>query len=205
LREEIAQVAPPGRGVVKLVVTRGSGVRGYCPPAEPAPRRIVTGLPWPERDPACWTRGVRVRWCLTRLGRNPVLAGLKHLNRLEQVLARAEWDDDSIAEGLMMDEGGRVIGGTQTNLFAATRDGFATPALTECGVAGVMRRAFGAWAAERGLVVAERMLTPADLDAGGSLLLTNSLIGAWPVRELDRRTLAIHPGAAEFNAWLETQ
>ncbi|MGQ0428605.1 MAG: aminodeoxychorismate lyase [Gammaproteobacteria bacterium] len=203
LREEIARASPPGRGVVKLVVTRGSGPRGYRPPPEPRPRRIVTGSPWPERDPSCWTRGVRVRWCRTRLGRNPALAGIKHLNRLEQVLARAEWDDDSIAEGLMMDDRGQVIGGTQTNLFVAEDGGFATPALSECGVAGVMRRAFLGWAAEQGLAVSDRAVPAAELATSDSLLLTNSLVGAWPVREFDGRGLAIHRCAADFNAWLE--
>ncbi|MGQ0384454.1 MAG: aminodeoxychorismate lyase [Gammaproteobacteria bacterium] len=205
LHDEIARASAPGCGVVKLVVTRGSGPRGYRPPLEPQPRRIVTGSTWPERDPSCWTRGVRVRWCQTRLGRNPALAGIKHLNRLEQVLACAEWSDDSIAEGLMMDERGHVIGGTRTNLFVSEGGGFATPALPDCGVAGIMRRAFAAWAVGQGLPVVERALEASDLDEGRSLLLTNSLIGAWPVSELDGRALAIHSCVPDFNAWLETR
>ncbi len=205
LREEIRRVAPNGRSVVKILVTRGSGGRGYRPPAEARPRRVVAASEWPRRDPACWTLGVRVRWCRTRLGRNPALAGIKHLNRLEQVLARAEWQDESIAEGLMMDDRGEVIGGTQANLFLAIGGGFVTPALAACGVAGVMRRAFLSWAAGQGIPVSERAMTAAEAATAEGLLLTNALIGAWPVRELDGHALRLPRCAVEFNAWLETQ
>jgi 4-amino-4-deoxychorismate lyase len=75
----------------------------------------------------------------TRLSNQPLLAGLKHLNRLEQVLARAEWQDGEHAEGLMLDQAGRVIEGVFSNLFLV-RDGvLITADLKRCGVAGVMR------------------------------------------------------------------
>jgi 4-amino-4-deoxychorismate lyase len=143
-----------------------------------------------------------VGWCRTRLGRNASLAGLKHLNRLEQVLARAEWEDGAMDEGLMQDDRGHVIAATQANLFACLAGRWVTPALDECGVAGVMRRAFRRWTAERGEEVAERPIATEELQAASSLILTNALIGAWPVRELAGRTLAVDPIAREFNAWL---
>ena len=77
-----------------------------------------------------------------------------------------------------------------------------TPALDECGVAGVMRRAFLRWAAERGEEIAERPIVADEVEAASSLILTNALIGAWPVRELAGRALAVDPIAREFNAWL---
>lgn len=205
LQGEVARAWPEGRGVVRIVLTRGSGPRGYRPPRDPRPLRIVAGSPWPARDPASWTAGVRLRWCSTRLGRNPRLAGIKHLNRLEQVLARAEWDDDAVAEGLMMDDLGNVIGGTQTNLFAAFEDGLVTPALDQCGVAGVMRRALLRWAAGQGIAVTERRLPAAELAGASGLILTNALIGAWPVRELEGRLMPPDTRAAAFNDWLERQ
>jgi 4-amino-4-deoxychorismate lyase len=191
--------------VVKVLVTRGSGARGYRLPVEPRPRRVVAASAWPGRDPSCWTLGVRVRWCRLRLGRNPALAGIKHLNRLEQVLARAEWQDESIAEGLMLDDRGLVIGGTQSNLFLASAGGFVTPSVADCGVAGIMRRAFMAWAVEQGMPVSERAVTAAEAATAPGLLLTNALVGAWPVREFDGRALELPRCAAEFNAWLERQ
>lgn len=205
VRAEVARAWPAGRGVVRIVLTRGSGPRGYRPPKHPRPLRIVSGSPWPDYDPSCWTRGVRVRWCDARLGRNPGLAGIKHLNRLEQVLARAEWEGDDVAEGLMTDDLGNVIGGTQTNLFAVLAHGLATPALETCGVAGVMRRAFRDWAAGQGVEIAERELPAAELAGAHALILTNALIGAWPVRELAGRSLPLDARVAGFNAWLASQ
>ena len=204
LRSEIEAVAAPPRGVVKLVLTRGSGARGYRPPRAPVPTRIVSAFGWPDASQAR-ASGLRVGWCRTRLGRNAALAGLKHLNRLEQVLARAEWDDGAMDEGLLCDDRGRVIGATQANLFAKLGGRWVTPRLDACGVAGIMRRAFCLWSAERGLHVAERDLTVADIESSSALLLTNALIGARPVQELAGRPLAADPDAAAFDAWLATQ
>ncbi len=204
LRAEIAAVSAAG-GVVKLILTRGAGERGYRPPPRPEPTRMIFGLPWPTPAPAAWTGGVRVGWCRTRLGRNPRLAGIKHLNRLEQVLARAEWDDAAMAEALMMDDRGHAICGTQTNLFARIAGRWTTPVLDQCGVAGVMRRAFITWAAARGDPVIERELPAAELAGAAALLLTNAVIGAWPVRELAGGALPIDPLAAEFNGWVLRQ
>jgi len=143
-----------------------------------------------------------MRYCRTRLGRNPALAGLKHLNRLEQVLARAEWDGENIAEGLMLDDVGQVISGTQSNLFAVIAGRIVTPELGQCGVAGVMRRAFCGWAAAHASSVVEHSLRPGDLEAATEIFVTNSLIGAWPVRELAEKQLPAGTIAAQFNSWL---
>lgn len=205
LRSEIAAACAADQGIVKLIVTRGAGERGYRPPREPQPTRIVFGLPWPVHPPAAWTRGVQLGWCRTRLGCNPRLAGIKHLNRLEQVLARAEWDDGEMAEALMMDDRDRVICGTQTNVFARLAGRWNTPVLEDCGVAGVMRRAFLAWVAGQGEPVIERALPASEIADATALVLTNAVIGAWPVRELAGRTMALDPRVAEFNAWVLRQ
>jgi 4-amino-4-deoxychorismate lyase len=201
LRREIAGTASGARCIVKLIVTRGSGPRGYRPPRQAQPTRIVGAWDWPAAvAPAA--AGARVGWCRTRLGRNPALAGLKHLNRLEQVLARAEWDDDGLDEGLMCDDGGRVIGATQANLFAKIGGRWVTPRLDQCGVAGVMRRAFGTWQAAQGAAIEEREIARAEVQSADALMLTNALSGAWPVRELDGRPVEIDADCNEFNAWL---
>lgn len=205
LHAEIALACPEPRGVVKIIVTRGVGPRGYRPPAHPEPTRIVAGSPWPERDLARESTGVRLGWCRTRYGRNPALAGIKHLNRLEQVIARAEWDDGSMDEGLMQDESDNVISATQANVFARIHGQWATPALDYCGVAGIMRRAFLGWAAETGDPVVARELPAREISSATHVLLTNSLIGAWPVREFAGRELAIDPRVGQFNAWLAHQ
>ncbi|HKX58673.1 MAG TPA: aminodeoxychorismate lyase [Steroidobacteraceae bacterium] len=203
LRAEIARVVAAERGVVKLVLTRGPGERGYRPPREPSPTRIVMALPGPTSPANESGSGLRLGWCRTRLSRNAALAGLKHLNRLEQVLARAEWDDGAMDEGLMQDDRGQVISATQANLLARIGGAWVTPVLDECGVAGVMRRAFRGWSAGRGTPVAERSLGVGEVCAAESLILTNALIGARAVATLDGRSLAIDPIVREFNAWLD--
>jgi len=204
-RADISSVATEPRCVVKLILTRGIGERGYRPPRDARPTRIVAASPWPAGPHEAATKGVRLGWCRMRLARNGALAGLKHLNRLEQVLARSEWDDGAMDEGLMQDDRGRVIAATQANLFAQIDGAWATPRLDECGVAGVMRRAFRAWCDEQGTPVTERALEVADIASATALVLTNALIGAWPVATLDGRALAIAPAAQEFNAWLARQ
>jgi len=205
LRADIARVAIEPRCVVKIVLTRGLGERGYRPPSDPLPTRIVTASAWPAGPPDAAAAGIRLGWCRMRLARNGVLAGLKHLNRLEQVLARAEWDDDVMDEGLMQDDRGRVIAATQANLFACIDGAWVTPRLDECGVAGVMRRAFRAWSDGHRTPVVERTLEVADVAAATSLMLTNAVIGAWPVATLDGRALSVAPAALAFHAWLARQ
>lgn len=202
LREQIARAWPAGQGVVKLILTRGAGGRGYRPPPGAEPTCIVAGSEWPDRPASAWTEGVSLRYCSTRLSRNPLLAGIKHLNRLEQVLARSEWDDERIAEGLMLDDLGQVISGTQSNLFAVIAGQLVTPAVDQCGVAGIMRRAFRDWASASTRPVIERVIRPEELAGASELLLTNTLIGAWPVRCLAGRDLPVGRLAGRFNAWL---
>jgi 4-amino-4-deoxychorismate lyase len=201
LRSEIGAASIDRRCIVKLILTRGSGERGYRPPRQALPRRIVVVWNWPTQK-AARAAGARVGWCRTSLGRNPLLAGLKHLNRLEQVMARAEWDDGVMDEGLMCDDRGCVISATQANLFLKRDGRWTTPRLDECGVAGVMRRAFCAWQAEQGTPVEVRALTREEVDVAPALLLTSALLGAWPVGALAGRSLAEDPAAREFNAWL---
>ncbi len=100
---------------------------------------MVAAFAPPEVAAAVYAQGVRLRVCDIRLAEQPLLAGMKHLNRLEQVLARAEWNDPAIAEGVLCDSHGRVISATMANLFAVVDGELLTPALDRCGVAGVAR------------------------------------------------------------------
>jgi 4-amino-4-deoxychorismate lyase len=180
-------------GVVKLIVTRGPGGRGYRPPPRPLPTRILALYPPPAPPAGGREAGVQVRWCRTALGENPRLAGIKHLNRLEQVLARAEWDTNGggCAEGLMCDCRGRVIAGTMTNVFVHAGGRLLTPRLDTCGVAGTVRGLVLRLASQFGIEVAEADLRPADLHAADGLFLTNAVIGVWPVRALGVREFAV--------------
>lgn len=205
LHSQISAACPRGRGVVKLIWTRGPAGRGYRPPPDAQPTCIAAGFVWPAWPATAWSEGVRLRYCRTRWSRNPALAGIKHLNRLEQVMARAEWSDENIAEGLMLDDRDQVISGTQANLFAVIAGRIMTPVLDQCGVAGVMRRAFCSWAAEQATAVIERSIRAEELQTATELFVTNALIGAWPVRELAGKRMPGGSLAARFNEWLQGQ
>lgn len=188
------------RGVLKIVLTRGPGPRGYrCEPDRPG-TRILSLAAAPEYPARHYRDGVAVRLCSTRLGANPALAGIKHLNRLEQVLARAEWDDAEIAEGLMRDGQGRIVAGTMSNLFLVCDGALLTPRLDECGVAGVMRAAIIEWARAEGLPVTEGRLNDEDLRRADEIFLCNSLIGLWPVRRIEGFTWNPGPITARATA-----
>lgn len=170
---------------VKIILTRGVGARGYVYAGNEDTTRVVLAEPlqqsWGERR----ISGVAVRLCTLKLGHQPALAGLKHLNRLENVLARAEWSDPAIAEGLLCDIAGHVICGTMTNIFVAAGGALATPRLDRCGVAGVTRERVLEAAARAGVPCAVAALKWGDVLEADEVFLVNSLAGIWPVRNLD--------------------
>ncbi len=170
--------------VIKLIVTRGSAGRGYAPAPDASPTIILSRHPFPDYPSVWWRDGIVARWCDMRLGRNPRLAGTKHLNRLEQVLARAEWTDSTISEGIMRDSKGRVIEGVMSNLFVLKDNRLHSPKLDESGVDGIMRRQVLRLADDHGFRTHIATMTRTDVLSADALLFSNSLIGLWPVRRL---------------------
>jgi 4-amino-4-deoxychorismate lyase len=169
-----------GSGVVKLVVTRGPGPRTYRPPGEPTVTRVVLA----SARRAATTEGIVVRLCETRLALNARLAGIKHLNRLEQVLASAEWDDPNIAEGIMLGTDDRVISATAANLFLVRHGRLYTPEIRDCGVAGIMRQQVLGVARGMELGVEVCDLGLAEARAADEIFLTNAVTGIRPVIEI---------------------
>lgn len=183
------------RAVLKILVTRGPGERGYRIAAGARPTRALLLYPAPDFPATHWSEGVAVRMCHTPIAVNPALAGIKHLNRLEQVLARAEWQDEGFAEGLMSDASGRVVCGTASNVFAVRGGALVTPDLADCGVEGVMRRSVLDAARDFGIAARTAPLRPEDLLEADEVFLTNSLFGVWPVRAIDGSVLRPGPVA----------
>jgi 4-amino-4-deoxychorismate lyase len=205
LRAELEAAArTPGTGLLKLIVTRGAGGTGYAADAALAPRRWLAAWPARPRPAAAAGEGVVLRELAVRLAEQPLLAGLKHLNRLEQVLARRELAAGApAAEGLMLDVQGRPVCGTMSNVFAVLDNRLVTPSLERCGVAGVMRAALiDAWRAA-GIAVEVRDVARAELEAASELFLSNALIGVWPVAALGGRRFAAGPYARQAQAWAE--
>lgn len=180
--------------IVKVVLTRGPAVaRGYAATGREKATRITFRYPWPQETRTGSQDGVQVRTATLRLGENPVLAGLKHCNRLEQVLARREWTDPGIAEALLFSSSGKLVSGTMSNVFIVNGSGLRTPRVDLCGVAGIMRRVILREATRIGIPASEDVLDADDLRGADEIFLTNARIGVWPVRLLDNRALGPNP------------
>jgi 4-amino-4-deoxychorismate lyase len=171
-----------GNATVKLIVTRGPGPRSYRPPADPSVTRIVSSAaPKPRGDTL---PPLTVRVCQTRLAQSPLLAGMKHLNRLEQVMACAEWDDPGIGEGLMLAMDGRLISATAANVFIVSGGRLVTPEIRDCGVAGVMRQVVLKAARDLGVPASIEDIRPEALDGADEIFVTNAVTGVRAVGEL---------------------
>lgn len=191
LEKELANIiSDTDRAIVRLTVTRGQDATGYQFDPHQTPTRIISLLPRKDTPRSYEKTGVEVCICNTRLSRNPALAGIKHLNRLEQVLARSEWSDE-YAEGLLCDDVGNVIEGTITNLFIVENGALYTPELTECGVAGVMRAEVLACAQNIGIAAKEVAIDRARLLSSNECFLTNAVIGIWPIKQIDGKNFAV--------------
>lgn len=192
-------------GVVKLIVTRGQGIRGYAPSVQATSTHIWDISPLPDYPDDRTTLGIKARMCRLRLTQQPRLAGIKHLNRLENVLAAAESNDADIAEGLLMDAEGNVIEGICSNLFLVSRGKLVTPDLSRCGVAGVQRDRVMAWAAQHNMPLQVRDAGLEEVMDADEVFVVNSVIGLWPIRELEQRCWADFPIAARILLYLDEQ
>jgi 4-amino-4-deoxychorismate lyase len=204
LRTEIKRLASEcDASLIKVIVTRGiATARGYGAKGDEIATRVVLRYSWPQEDPALWTNGVAVRVANLRLGENAALAGLKHLNRLEHVLARAEWRDPQVPEAVMFSSSGQLVSGTMSNVFIVAAGLLKTPRIERCGVAGVMRRVVLQEASRAGIAREECALNADDLNRADEIFLTNARIGIWPVRALEQRTLVPGPITRELQALL---
>ena len=186
---QVSTLLQGGEGVVKLLLTRGAGGRGYAPPPAPAPTCIVSHHPVPVATPG----GLTLRWCDTRLAEQPALAGMKHCNRLEQVLARLEWTAPGgpmpdAHDGLMRSTSGDVVCATAANVFALIDGQWRTPPVDRCGVAGVCRE----WALAR-LDARIGILSPQEVETADAVFLCNAVRGILPVARLGDRRWLPHP------------
>jgi len=180
-----ASAAFSSHGAVKLMVTRGDGPRGYTPPVAQNPRWWLQSFAW--TPPTALPTGAHVAISSVRLGEQPLLAGLKHLNRLEQVLARAEYPASRADEALMLDSAGRLVCATSANIFVVREGKLFTPRLDRCGVAGVVRGALLAGASQGDLPwsITETELTRASLVGAEEVFLTSALRGVWAVAAVE--------------------
>jgi 4-amino-4-deoxychorismate lyase len=171
--------------VFKLIVTRGQAVRGYAPAPDSIPTHLWDVSPMPHYPPDWAVRGVLLHLCELRLSEQPRLAGIKHLNRLENVLAAAEVA--GAAEGLLLDAQGHVIEGTRSNVFLVAKGKLITPDLSRCGVAGVQRDRVMGCAKHLGMTIEVRQVVLDELVGADEVFLSNSVFGLWSVSRFEQR------------------
>ncbi|WP_417580724.1 aminodeoxychorismate lyase [Nitrincola sp.] len=193
LQDDLEQLLPVDQAVLKILVTAGCGGRGYTLPGDIQPTRILQQLPLPDYSDNPALQGIQARWCSLQLACAPTLAGIKHLNRLEQVLARAEWSDPAVREGIVCGADGYLAEGTMSNLFLVYDGRLLTPDLSQYGIAGIMRNYLIELAASVGIKAETGQYSRTELLAADEVFFCNSLIGIWPLAQLDDQTFIPGP------------
>lgn len=178
--EDLTQVA-------KIIITRGEGERGYAPPVITVPTRVVIKSSLPQYAESNYDKGVQLHVCDIKLAAQPKLAGIKHLNRLENVLARMEWREEFIFDGLLLDQAGNVIECTMSNVFARFGSELLTPDLSLCGVSGITRQRILGLGGVLGLNVGVKSLTLAQILQADEIIICNSLFGAFQVIQINNK------------------
>jgi len=192
------------KAVLKITVTSGAGGRGYKrSKSEFKPTRLLAIHTWPEYPDNYSTQGIQAHLCSNRLGHNPGLAGIKHLNRLEQVLASNEWDDANTMEGLMLDIDDNVIAGTMSNLFIILPDKkLITPDVSLCGIEGIVRKYILDNCAELAYTIDVKKLSLDDVYSASEIFFCNSVAGIIPVKQLADHKFPSQLAANEIRQFL---
>lgn len=181
--------------VIRVTLTRGSGGRAYEPPVEPRPRRIVRRRDWPGNLKAQREHGLVAITSTIRLASGSALAGMKHGNRLEQVLAAREVREAGVDEALLHDASGHLVEAVSSNVVLVVDGQALTPVIDQAGVAGV---GLG-WLADRPETdIANARLTGADIDRADEVMVINSVAGIRPLSRLDGRRLEPGPTCRQW-------
>jgi 4-amino-4-deoxychorismate lyase len=199
LREVQTVSAGLANAVVKIVITRGGVARSYMPPEDDNCVRIVSAHLYPQGIAEIARKGVRARLCELRLAIQPALGGMKHLNRLEQVLASAELRKFDASEGVLLDREDNVVCAVAANIFLVMDDRLLTPRLDLCGVRGVVRGHILAGFAARSEL---RRITLDMVHEADEVFICNTVKGIVPVTAIDDQEYAIGPVTRELQTWL---
>lgn len=179
-------------GVIKIIVSRGSGGRGFYYDDNMKPRRIISLHEMPMYPTTYYQQGIRLTLCETRLPHNPNITGFKRLGCVEQVLARAEFQME-FQEGLICDYDNHIIEGTMSNLYLITaKNTIVTPDLQLCGIAGIARSCVLNELHTMGVDVSISNVTENDLQNAVGLFMSNSIIRLWPVKEYHGKANSKH-------------
>ncbi len=180
----------PESGIIRICITRGTGPRGYAIPSTEQCHCFIETFAAPELA-LDKPRGLKISFCETPISINPLLAGIKHINRLDHVLARSEIEKRGFDEGIMLSDG-HLICATQANLFVCRDNIVLTPRLDRAGVDGVMKKQLRHWCDELGIKFREVLLCAQDLEKCDEVFLSNSVFGIMSVDQLDSKVLSRH-------------
>lgn len=166
---------------LKLHISRGQGGRGYSPTQVGTPNVTISAFPFPSHYEKWTETGIELGIAKTRLGHNPLLAGHKHNNRLEQVLVKAEMDQQTLLDGIVLDIADRVIETSMANLFWVKNDRIYTPDLSFAGVNGVMRRVVLQQAQDSGFECEIGHFHLDQVLSADEIFISNSVLGVAPI------------------------
>jgi 4-amino-4-deoxychorismate lyase len=202
IADEIRMLADGEDCIIKLMLTRGVRDRGYAYDAcDLTYSRILDKSPVPEIEHDYYRSGVRLTLCQHQLPSNKKLAGIKHLNRLDQVIGRSECPA-GYQEGVMQDQHGYIIEGTMSNIFMLANNVWYTPGLDQCGVNGVMREFLLTNVNEIPFIAQIKPVTLADLQSAEAVFICNSIIGIWPVIAFDEHSYPLHAEVKKIQKYL---
>ena len=173
--------------IIKLILTRGRGKRGYRYEKTQIPTRICMLSAWPDYVAHWREHGITTRFCQTQVSVNPQLAGIKSLNRLDSVLASSELGP-AFNEGFLSDIDGNVIEGSMSNIFIVSNGTLVTPDLSRCGVNGIMREQIIDIAQNSSIKVETRNITRDELLESREIFISNSVIGVCVVKQLEKQS-----------------
>ena len=178
-------------GVLKIIITRGVGGRGYKFEKDITPTVIFLTFPNNQIDTKFYKSGVKLRFCNSSIFSNPQLAGLKHLNRMDSVLARSEWDGKNFFDGVMVDDSNNIIDGTMTNIFFSKNNILYTPLIKKSGLNGVMRQVVIEKSKLFFKRVIETQIKKNLFKTFDEMFITNSIIKILPVKNLQEKNYKI--------------
>ena len=190
-----------GEALLKIIVTRGSGGRGYTPAEDSTCNIIVQVFDFPQYPIEYTQSGVAVKICEHRLYHNPALAGIKHLNRLDQVLASKELGEET--EGILFDQNEQLVEGLKSNILVFQTDQIVTPKLDNCGVKGTLRQFLIQSSPSLDLDIIEADITREELDQAQGLAMINSIYGIWPVKSISGNAVPYDERCDQIRSYLQ--
>ena len=180
-------------GILKIIITRGSGGRGYRLVPKLEPSIILLVYPDVRIDENFYNEGVNLTYCKKRMSSNHFLGGTKNLNRLDSVLAASEFDENLFFEGIVCNNLGEIIEGTKTNIFFLKNNILHTPNINDVGIKGIIRDVI----VEKKKInffseIVECKIKKNDIEQAESIFITNSIYKILPVKSLNRKLFVIN-------------